>query len=140
MKILESLPKGKTIFPEKEINDAKSRYNSMMRRFYIKIGKLPNDTTDFVNGTEAWYLHHDPSYALRHSGAHNWLRRCGYRYDIVSQMGWESVDVLAKYYAKQSFDYMFRQNECYYCNPPNNLDTKNQYFCSLSHVLAYKNK
>ena len=139
LKILEGLNKGTAVVPRKLISEKKAKYNAMLRKFYQVIDRLPKDTTDFAQGTEAWYLYNDPSYVLRHSGAHNWLRRCGYRYDIVSQMGWESVDVLAKYYAKQSFDYMFRQNECYFCNPPNNLDTKNQYFCSLPHVLAYKN-
>lgn len=140
LRILESLPKGIPIIPTKNVSEQKKRFNDMLRRFYVRIEKLPGDTIQFENGTESWYLFNDPSYVLRHSGAHNWLRRCGYRYDIVSQMGWESVDVLAKYYAKQSFDYLFRQNECYYCNAPKNVDTKNQYFCSLSHVLAYKNR
>ena len=138
--LLEKMPKGKTVFEAKRIAEMKAKYNAMLRRFYIRIGKLPDDTVGFEHGTEQWYLQHDPSYVLRHSGAHNWLRRCGYRYDLVSKLGWETVDTLAKYYARQSFDYLFRQNECYFCRPPKNTETANQYFCSLAHVLAYKNR
>ncbi len=140
LSILESLTIGKTIIPKKDIPEMKKKYNAMLRQLYTRIGKLPSGIDSFEHGTEQWYMQTEPSYVLRHSGSHNWLRRCGYRYDLVSKLGWEQVDTLAKYYASQSFDYLFRQNECYLCRPPTNTDTDNQYFCSLEHVLAYKNR
>lgn len=66
--------------------DRKTGLYGKLRRLYKDLGK--GDP----------YFHERPAYALRHCGAHVWLRRSNYNYAIVAAMGWESVDVLMKFY------------------------------------------
>lgn len=46
------------------------------------------------------YFYKQPSYALRHCGAHLWLTRTGYNYDAVASMGWEEINTLKLFYGK----------------------------------------
>lgn len=41
-----------------------------------------------------------PLYALRHCGAHLWLRRTNYNYNAVASMGWEDINTLRQFYGK----------------------------------------
>lgn len=46
------------------------------------------------------YFYMRPSYALRHVGAHVWLRRTGYDYPAVAAMGWKDLSTLKEFYGK----------------------------------------
>lgn len=46
------------------------------------------------------YFYSDPRYALRHAGAHLWLRRTGYDYGAVARMGWNDIATLMLWYGK----------------------------------------
>lgn len=44
-----------------------------------------------------------PLYTMRHFGAHLWLKRTGYNYGAVAEMGWEDLQTLRKWYG--AFDH-----------------------------------
>lgn len=46
------------------------------------------------------YFYMKSLYALRHCGAHLWLRRTGYNYNAVASMGWEDINTLRQFYGK----------------------------------------
>lgn len=46
------------------------------------------------------YFFMRPLYALRHCGAHLWLRRTNYNYNAVASMGWEDINTLRQFYGK----------------------------------------
>lgn len=62
------------------------RINAMLKEGYEAIGATNK------------YFYERPSYALRHCGAHLWLRRTGYNYGAVAKMGWEDISTLRTWY------------------------------------------
>lgn len=153
-KVLSELPKGKPIF--ESLKGVADKLNDYMTEFYISIGKLDesarlpvaingvrNANRKFYKiGSQSYYYDKNKVYALRHTGAHMWMRRTGYRAEIVARMGWEDVATLVQAYAKMPTSFMWQASTCYYCNPPPlevREKSQNQYFDSPAHALAYLN-
>jgi predicted transcriptional regulator len=89
-------------------------YSTVMREGYAELG-LDVQTE---NGSMINYWRRKPLHALRHIGAHVWLRRTGYNYGIVSTMGWDDIGTLKKCYGEMPFEYILSQGVCYNCKPP----------------------
>ena len=131
LKILESLPRGKPII-ENPNAEHKARYYAMLRKLFVRLG-LIEENQKYSLGTKEWFLHNKPSYVLRHSGAHLWLRRFNFRFEFVAKLGWESIDTLSKFYASQSFDSIFNANKCDICNNTKSQDLR--HYCSIQHAI-----
>jgi hypothetical protein len=67
--------------------------------FSRRINKTLKETYREI-GLSHPYFSIRPSYALRHCGAHLWLLRTGYNYDVVASMGWEDINTLRLFYGK----------------------------------------
>lgn len=60
-----------------------------LKALYSALGKTPEQDE---------YFFKKPMYALRHCGAHLWLRRTKYNYGAVAAMGWEDIATLRTWY------------------------------------------
>ncbi len=60
-----------------------------LKELYTKLGKTPEKDE---------YFFMKPFYALRHCGAHLWLRRTKYNYGAIAGMGWEDIATLRTWY------------------------------------------
>jgi len=78
-------------------------YQDLLREAYKAIGKGLKDAP------EDQYFMLRPRYALRHSGAHLWLRRTHYNYGVVASMGWESIDTLRQWYGEMPFEFLMSE-------------------------------
>ena len=107
-----------------------------IREIYRGIGIDVNSEGqgDLIN-----YWKDKPFHALRHIGAHLWLRRTGYNYAIVAAMGWEDITTLMKVYGQMPFDYVFDQGTCYNCKPPTQRQDTAVY-CSLKCAITDLNR
>lgn len=66
-------------------------------QFMDRLSPILKQGYDEVNATDRYFTQR-PLYALRHIGAHLWLRRTAYNYAAVAEMGWEDITTLKKYY------------------------------------------
>ena len=114
-----------------------TKYASMLRTFYIEIGKIEKDIK-YKKGVEGWLYYNRPIYAIRHSAAVMWMRRTAFNLELVSKMGWDDTKTLSKYYARTTVKKIMQAGTCYYCRPPQ-TQTAERLFCSATHALAYLN-
>jgi predicted transcriptional regulator len=117
-------------------DSAVNYYSGVMRSAYAAIG-LDVQTEKFGSMINYWRF--KPLHALRHCGAHVWLRRTGYNYGIVSTMGWDDISTLKKCYGEMPFEYILSQGVCYNCKPPAVLD-ETATFDSVRCAIEWLNK
>jgi|GEM_PF-6748354 len=145
LEIAKNTPQGEQLIKE-NFKLFESRFNRAMREFYVSEKLLPATVLlsrkdplhpKYKRFTTEYYLTRNPTYALRHSSAHMWMRRCNYNAEIVAKKGWEDTNTLVKAYAEVPDDYELEAGTCHYCDPPEGVDNENPLFCSPRHALVY---
>jgi len=127
---------GRPIFKGIRWDYSASAYKSILRRLYMELGKT---TKDPAYGSDEWFYYNRPTYVIRHSSAHMWMRRTGFNASLVSTMGWEEASTLTTHYANIGTANLMQQGTCFFCRPPIDM-TGDAIFCSPTHALAYLTK
>ena len=136
MKICKEIKPNRPLIKDTP-TEAEPKYANTLRKFYAVCEKFDPDIK-YEKGQEGWLYQNRPIYTIRHSAAWMWMRRTGFNAGLVKTMGWESQDVLTKYYARITATQLMQQGICYYCRPPT-MKTDSAVFCSPTHALAYYN-
>ena len=137
IKQLKELSQNKPIIEGFSQDTISMKYASMLRKYYISIGKIEADI-EYKKGQEGWLYSNRPIYTIRHSAALMWMRRTGFNLELVAKLGWDDTKTLSKFYARTTVKNIMQAGICYYCRPPT-METNEKLFCSASHALAYLN-
>ena len=88
------------VIEERDLAKIQTEIYAQLRQIYkhLQIDKLHLEISD--DDSTGYFMQH-ATHALRHCGAHLWLRRTDYRYEIVADIGgWNTIDEVRKSYGE----------------------------------------